>query len=175
MVPRATKRHVLGIAKKIALFDPSKARIEAAEKRKQARLHIYEAQALLLRSHHGDLEPVSDLIDELTSVRNRLDVVSRLPDSGGQVFLWKRKLYTAGSCWYLIKRYGDAEPTTHRIWFRKYIQFSETMFAIATGDRENLSKACREWTRQQDNMAAIARRAGITSPSGRIIIIRKDN
>jgi hypothetical protein len=164
IAPRLTKRHALDAAKQIARYDPRHSQREAIAKRKEARLRIYEAHALLLTSQFPDLDPaVSDLINALTRARDDIDAITlRLPPSGGQAITWKRKFYTAGGCYCMIKRYGNAEPTT-RIWFRNYIWFSETFFAIATGDREDMSTACRKWKKQQDRMLEIARRAGVTA------------
>lgn len=92
--------------------------------------------------------------------------------SGNQVFNAERKLYTAGGCWYLLKRYSDVRPTTYR--YGLWVWFSATMFKIATGEHVSMRKTCLEWKHQQDAMI----RAGITAAeiteARRRIVIRED-
>jgi hypothetical protein len=160
---------VFDVAIKIARFDPDRAQEESAKERKKARDHIHKAHDLLLSSHRkvlpsADLNSaVADLINALTRVRHDIDAVSRRARSGGQVFKWQRKIYTAGSGYYLLKRYADEEPPYRG---GDWVWFSEALFEIAIGERTDMSKACREWKQQQDEMI----RAGIDPSRPRTVI-----
>jgi hypothetical protein len=153
---------VLAVANQIAQYDPRAAWIEAVEKRKKAQGYIYEARALLFSSQYPDPDPaVNDLIDELTHVRSSSNAMDLRVPRGGKHFKWKRKVYTSSGCWLLLKQYTDERPTTHLT--GKWVWFSEGMFYIATGEDTDMKKACLEWNRQQNDMLAIARRAGVTA------------
>jgi hypothetical protein len=142
-LPRLPENVARDAVNNIARYDPRKAQDKAVTDRKRARSHIDKAHALLLTSHLRLLNPtVINQIHALAQVRDDVDAINlRLPASGGEALKRKHRVYTAGGCYYLMKRYA-AEPS-HRS--GHWVWFSEAMFAIATGEHADMHEACREW------------------------------
>jgi hypothetical protein len=143
-LPRLPENVALDAAKQIARFDPRQAHKKAVAEQKKTRLLIDRAHALLLSSQLQLFDPtISDQLNPLTHVRDAIGAINlSLPRSGGQVLRHKKKVYTAGGCYYLLKRYTNQEPRHDR---GDWVWFSAIMFKIATGEDTDMHEACREW------------------------------